>query len=145
MPASGSDTLGAFLASDPGAVSSILYTSGFSSASTLNNTLFDFTGTTYITAGKTYSATHDDGTVMKLNGVVVINSAGPTSARTNTYVGTFTGNANFDFLYSENSGLPAVYKTDLANASAVPEPSSLALLGTGVLAAAGAIRRRLIG
>ena len=139
-------TLGGFFASDPGAVTNVTYGKGYSSTSGLDNTLFDFTGETYVTAGTKYFVTHDDGTIMYLNGVAVVNRPGPTPADTDYYTATTSGHAAFNFLYSEVDNAPAVYQTNLADASPVspvPEPGSFVLLGSGVLAAAGAVRRRL--
>jgi hypothetical protein len=58
--------------------------------------------------------------------------------------GTFVGmedlpNGSSDFDYNDDTFV----FTNVADPSAVPEPGSLALLGTGVLSAAGIVRRRM--
>jgi hypothetical protein len=146
-PGSGTYTLAGFLASNGGAsgVTGATYTGTPSDGSaTLDNTLWEFSGTAFFTNGEVFSVGHDDGTQMYVNGVNVLSQPGPTSFALSsfTYTGP-TGLESFNFLYGETNGAPAVYETNLQSGGNTPEPSTFALLGTGLLAAAGAIRRRI--
>lgn len=147
VPGSGAYTLAGFLSSNNNAsgVSNVVYKSGHAGTDTLDNTLFEFTGTAQFTNGETYSLGHDDGARLYVNGVQVYSDPGPTSFVNTPYTYTgATGNYSFNFLYGEVAGAPAVFETDLSGPlTSTPEPSSFILLGSGLLAAAGVIRRRL--
>ena len=108
---------------------------------TLNNKELTFVGTTFLQGGVTYSLTHDDGAFLYLNGVQVIASGGPTTPKTDTFSVATSGAYSFDLLYAEVNGAPATL--NFTGPLATPEPSSFVLLGSGLLAAAGAVRRRL--
>lgn len=130
-------TIGGFLNSN-GSVSTGL-TPGVASMS-LDNIELQFTGTTFLTAGTTYSIIHDDGTVLYLNNVLTVDSPSPTIAKDSSFTVGTTGNYSFDLLYAEVNGAPAVLDFPTAT---TPEPSTFVLLGSGLLGAAGAIRRRM--
>ena len=136
-----SNTIGGFLGSNS-TVQMLTYLNGYTSASNLDYSVFQFTGTGYFVNGQQYGVVHDDGTVMTVDGKTVINSPAPTSARTDYFTFTeATGNYKFAYDYSEVQGA-SVYGTNAAN-SPVPEPSSLMLMGTGIAGAIGAMRRRM--
>ena len=124
----------------------------------INNDLFQFLGSTTLTNG-TYNFEHDDGLILYLTGNGLSNSAvidapGPTAAAAtsfsvcasgcNAVAGTYT----FTLDYAEVDGPPAELLTNLPLTGPpppglTPEPSSLVLMGTGMLAFAGVVRRRL--
>ena len=147
-PPNNNYTLAGFLGSQGGAsgVTGIIYHNGGAGTDTLDNTLWEFSGTALFTNGEVFDVGHDDGAQMYVNGVNVLSQPGPTFFVTTpfTYTGP-TGTFSYNFLYGETNGAPAVYETDLESGGVptIPEPSTFALLGTGLLAVAGAIRRRI--
>jgi hypothetical protein len=139
-------TIGSFLASGGNTVSnpSLGYTGV--AGSSLNNTIFEFSGTTFLAAGS-YNVTHDDGVYVFLNGgpnVLPASSGLPTAAETQSFTIANAGNYSFMIEYTEINGAPAVLNAPFAAVPAqTPEPSSIVLFGSGLLAAAGVIRRRI--
>lgn len=140
----------------------------------IDNDLFEFQGTTTLANDTIYTFEHDDGLLLYLGGTsagdLVINAGGPTSAATtdlcvdvpttqagyaadctggsNVAIGSQAAGESFTLDYAEVDGPPAVLATTLPLTgpppSATPEPSSMMMLGTGLLAAAGMIRRRIL-
>ncbi len=140
----GRDTLGWFLDTGSTLPGSVTYLNGYTASSNFDNTLFTFTGQAFFANGAQYTVTHDDGTVMQVNGMTVFSSPSPTPPITDmfTYTGV-TGTYDFAFNYTQDGG-GAVYYTNAAD-SPVPESGSLilVLIGTGVVGTSGAIRYRL--
>lgn len=121
---------------------------GFSPTGTMADTGAYVTGTLYLPAGvDTLTTMTDDGVVLTVNGSTVISD--PLSQFPTMDTGTFTapsaGLYSFTLLYAENSTAPAtlVFSDPYTQPNPTPEPNSLYLMGTGLLAAAGLVRRRL--
>ena len=146
-----------FLTTGVGDVSNgdtLAYITGASHAGdNINNDLFEFAGTTDLSVG-TYTFSHDDGLLLYLNGALAINVPGPTAAEDTPFVvcavagagcNAVAGHYDFDLLYAEVDGAPAQLTATLplvGTTSSVPEPNTMVLFGTGMLAVAGAVRRR---
>lgn len=111
-------------------------------AQTLNNKAFEFLGSVNLAAG-TYTVTHDDGMFLYLDGssTCAICDGEPTAADPSTFTITTAGLHSFDLWYAEVNGAPATLNAPFAS---TPEPSSFILLGSGLISAAGLIRRRLV-
>ena len=143
-------TLGGFLTSGGDTLSSVVLASGVTLGDSINNDVFEFTGVTVLTAGTTYTINHDDGMYLFLtpagggSTVTAINSPNPTASIPGSFTVGTTGAYNFEILYAEVNGAPAVLGGTLGTlASPVPEPNSLVLLGTGLMSAAGMLFRRI--
>lgn len=107
----------------------------------INNDVMNFWGSTYLVSGQTYSFTHDDGMYLSVNGTEVIDSGAPTDAKTDSFMWNgATGTYGFSLWYAEVNGGPAVLNAP--DFAVTPEPSSLLLLGTGLLGLAFLLFKR---
>lgn len=128
---------------------------GFTPSASADNIELVITGTIFLNSGaNSFEVGHDDGVVLTMPGIGsgtfgnIVNQPGPTGLVTTPFTVNNTGAAgNFAFTldYAECCGPPADLIFDVNNApvGATPEPASFVLLGSGLLAAAGVVRRRL--
>jgi hypothetical protein len=131
---------------------------GFSPTTTADGIEVVITGTIFLNAGlNSFTVGHDDGAVLTMPGIGsgtfgnIVNLPGPTALVNTPFNVTNPGAAgNFAFTldYAECCGAPAdlIFAVNSAPVGATtPEPSSFVLFGSGLLAAAGMVRRRIIG
>jgi hypothetical protein len=132
-------TIGEFLASGTG--STVLTGSG-QLGNTLDNTIFNFLGQVTVTSGETFTAGHDDGLTLIIDGIPVIAAPGGTSFvdTTETYTGP-SGTWDFQLVYGECCGAPAALAISLPLQNAPDSGSTMALLG-GALTMMGVVARR---
>jgi hypothetical protein len=98
-------------------------------------------GTAMFNAGDTISISHDDGVILTLQGLgAVINAGSPTVDVNSSYTFTQNFSGTFNLKYMATNGNPEVL--DLSTVHATPEPSSITLLGAGLIFGAGFLRRR---
>ncbi len=135
----GAYTIGEFLTSGGATV----LTGAGELGNTLLNTFFDFKGTVTVTNGQTFTVTHDDGLSLDIGGLLVIDQPGPTPPVTQTFTYTGpSGNLPFELVYGECCGAPAELQISLPLSNAVPEPSSIVLLGGVLLGLATTLKRK---
>jgi hypothetical protein len=100
---------------------------------TLDNTLWQFVGTVTVTTGMSFTAGHDDGLTLTIDGISVISEPGPTSFEntTRTYTGP-SGTFAFQLVYAECCSAPADLAIDLPlYTPGTPEPSTWAMMAVG--------------
>jgi hypothetical protein len=130
----GDYTIGGFLASGG---ATILTGSG-EAGNTIDNTIMIFQGFLSVNHGQQFSDVQDDGLVLTIDGLTVLNNPGPNAPTgfSGTYSGP-SGDVPFMLEYSEVAGGQAQLKIDL---TPVPEPSTIIAggllllpLGLGIL------------
>jgi hypothetical protein len=98
---------------------------------------FQFTGTAFFPA--TFTISKDDGFVLYVNGNLIIDASGPTApADVPVTLGFAPGVYNFTLNYAAWNGFPEVIQ---APSIVTPEPTTMLLLGLGMLGVA-AFRRK---
>ncbi len=145
-------TLASFLATDA-AVSGVTYSGGAAGTDSMDNTIWEFTGTATFTHGEMFTVDSDDGFTLYAgctgaacgSSNIVESDPGPQSLTvTNFSYSGSTVTEAFTFVYAECCGAPAEFVTNLASGGNVPEPSGIVLFGTLLFGAATLLRRKKV-
>lgn len=125
-------------------VTSQMFNNGVTSDTDMENTIWEFTGTGFFNVTARYKLNHDDGVTVMVDGAPEFSEAGMGGVDELYPYGGETGNFNFDVVYAECCGAPAILFVDFL-AVAVPEPSSLVLLCVALAGIGGALCHRRKG
>jgi len=114
-------TIGGWLATGGASIT----TGSGEAPNTMDNVIVTMSGFVSVTTGEQFTVTQDDGLVLTIGGVNVLNNPGahaPTQF-TGTYTGA-AGNQPFTLEYAEIDGAPAVLQINLPF-TPVPEPTTM--------------------
>jgi hypothetical protein len=139
-----SETFASFLASNVPPVVGASYAGTLAPAGNVsdNGSLWAFSGTALFTSG---TITHDDGITLYIDGGIASGTPFFTDAGPTNVVDSITGISGvhqFQLIYGECCGQPAILKSGVVISNPVPEPRQIGFVLFGLLAGAMFFRRR---